>query len=120
MLSQCPAAADRLEPPLAAGLAQTAVEALECRAMLDDDQTGRVKRCSDFDAVPLDFALGAIPAAIPVQWRDAGQGGDLVATDLAELGLFGDQSTGDDIADAGAICGRASGFRPVADWPSKA
>src|SRR5215471_7244290 len=84
-----------------AGLAQTAVEGLEHRVVLDGDKAGHVERGSDLDAAALDLALAAVSAAVPVHRGDAGQGGDLVAIDPAELGQFGDQSTSDDIADAG-------------------
>ena len=69
--------------------------------MLDRDQAGHVERRPDFDTATLDLALTAIVAAVPVHRGNPGQGGDLVAIDLAEFGQLGDQGAGDDIADAG-------------------
>src|SRR6516225_3310855 len=89
---------DKSEAGRFAGLAQTAVETAERRVVLDGDEAGHIERRPDFDAAPLDLALAAISAAVPVDRRDAGQGGDLVAVDPAELG---NQGAGDDIANAG-------------------
>src|SRR5262249_21912633 len=92
---------DEGEAGRVAGSAPTAIEALERRIMLDRDQAGHVERGADLDTAPLDLALAAKSAAVPVYRGDTGQGSDLVAIDLAELGQLGDQSAGDDIADAG-------------------
>src|SRR5262245_52615268 len=62
-----------------AGLAQTAVEALERRVVPDRDKAGHIERRPDFDAATLDLAFAAISAAVSVHWRDPGQSSDLVA-----------------------------------------
>src|SRR6478672_3501292 len=84
-----------------AGLAQTAVEGLEHRVVLDGDQASHVERRPDLDAAPLDLALTAISAAVAVHRGEAGESSDLVAVDLAEFRQLGDQSAGDDVANAG-------------------
>ena len=100
MVSSLRIAETRVEASRFAGRAQTAVETLERRVVLDGDEARHVERRPDFDAAALDHTLAAISAAVPVHRRDAGQGGDLVTVDLAELGQLGDQGAGDDIADA--------------------
>src|SRR5882672_4640052 len=68
-----------------AGVAQTAVEGLERRVVLDGDQASHVERRPDLDAAPLDLSPAAVSAAVPVHRGDAGEGGDLVAVDPTEL-----------------------------------
>jgi len=109
-----------------AGIAQTAVEALERRVVPDRDQAGHVERRPDFAAAASDPAFATVSAAIPADWRDTGQGGDLVAIDLAELGQLGDQGAGNDIADAGhplqdqLVDARALGFGALEHDPGRA
>jgi len=50
-----------------AGLGQTAVKALERRVVLDRHKAGHVERCTDRDAAPLNLALAAVSAAVPVR-----------------------------------------------------
>src|SRR5229473_6604064 len=91
---------DESETGRFAALAQTAVEGLERRVVLDGDQASHVERRSDLDTAALDLALAAVSAAVPVHRSHASEGGDLVAVDPAELGQLGDQGAGDDVADA--------------------
>ena len=81
--------------------AQAAVEGLERRVVPDGDQADHVERRPDFDAAALDLALAAVTAAVPVHRSNAGEGGDLVAIHLAELGQLGNQGAGDDAVNAG-------------------
>src|SRR5216684_2305625 len=91
---------DESETGRFAALAQTAVEGLERRVVLDGDQASHVERRSDLDTAALDLALAAVSAAVPVHRSHAGEGGDLVAVDPAELRQLSDQGAGDDVADA--------------------
>ena len=92
---------DKGEASRFSGVAQTAVEAFERRVVPDGDKAGHVQRRPDLDTASLDLTLAAISAAVPVHGSDAGQGSDLVATHLPELGQLSDQGAGDDIANAG-------------------
>jgi hypothetical protein len=65
---------DESEAGRFAGVAQTSVEALECRVVLDGDEAAHIEGGPDFDAASLDFALAAVAAAVPVDWIDTGPG----------------------------------------------
>src|SRR6266404_1002066 len=92
---------DESETGRFAGVAQTAVEGLERRVVLDGDQASHVERRPDLDTAALDPAPAAVSAAVPVHGSYTSENGDLVAIDPAELRQFGDQRAGDDVADAG-------------------
>jgi len=62
-----------------AGRAQTAIEALEHRVVMDGDEAGHVEQRSDLEAFL--GSCAAISAGVVIDRRDAGRGGDLVAVD---------------------------------------
>jgi hypothetical protein len=64
------------------------------------DECGHVERGPDRGSSAADCPSSAHRATVAAEWSDADQGGDLATVEGAEFRQFGDQSTGDDVADA--------------------
>ena len=79
-------------------LSQSICEGLDDRVAASGCQSGHVEDGADGFAAAADGAFASVLAAVAIEGRQAHEGGDLLAVELAQLGNVGDEGGGRDSA----------------------
>ena len=80
-----------------AGLSQSGIKPLQNRVVTHRREGGQIQHVTNGRTSTPHAPSPAQGAAVTIEWRDADQGGDLLAVELAQFGQTGDQGQDGDV-----------------------